>query len=217
MPAIKIHDIGRLNRERLGDPYLSSEDERFETIRTIIAETPSLMAILTSIRDLELPDSWLVSGGIYQTVWNALTDRPASHGIKDYDIIYFDGSDLSFEAEDIVIRQVEAKLPSLAGQLETRNQARVHLWYEKRFGQPYAPLSCSMEALTNYAAKTHAVAARLRHDGKLDIHAPFGLSNIFAMRIVPNYTLDNSKTHAEKGKRMQANWQELNVMSWQRP
>ncbi|MEP0235802.1 nucleotidyltransferase family protein [Roseibium sp.] len=173
------------------------------------------MAILTTIKSLELPDAWLVSGGVYQTVWNALTERPAGHGIKDYDIIYFDGADLSYDGEDAVINAVGTGLPLLADRLETKNQARVHLWYEKRFGRPYPPLSCSMESLTYSASRTHAVAVRLRDDGRFDIHAPFGLSNIFGMRLVLNHAFDNRQTYQEKGARMKEQWPELELVPWQ--
>jgi uncharacterized protein len=199
----------------LGNPYVTSEDERLAALRQILQETPVVMAILAAVRDLHLQDGWLVSGGIYQTVWNALTGYPYDHGIKDYDVVYFDGSDLSYEAEDHVIKLVEGQLPPLANKLEIRNQARVHLWYEQRFGSSYSPLSCTLESLTTYASKTHAVAARLRQDGGLDIHAPFGLANIFAMRLVPNYAMNNRKTHEEKGVRMKALWPELDVVPWE--
>jgi hypothetical protein len=53
-------------------------------------------------RHLCLPD-WLVfSGAVYQPVLNHLTGRPLDYGIKDYDLAYFDPSDLSYEAEDAV-------------------------------------------------------------------------------------------------------------------
>ena len=44
--------------------------------------------------------------------------------------------------------------------VEVRNQARVHLWSEERFGQPYPRLSRSEEALSLFAARTHAVGVR---------------------------------------------------------
>lgn len=201
-------------RLRLADPYQAGEDERATALVAILRSLPDLMAILTAMRDLKLADAWLVSGGIYQTTWNILTGRPFDHGIKDYDIIYFDGSDLSYDAEDRIIKAVDAALPHLADKLETRNQARVHLWYEKRFGSAYRPLTCSIEALTNYASKTHAVAARLTGGGEIELRAPFGLSNLFAMRMVPNLALDNRKTHEEKSRRMAALWPELSVVSW---
>ncbi|EFO33083.1 conserved hypothetical protein [Roseibium sp. TrichSKD4] len=200
--------------ERLADPYRSSEDERKQSISAVVRSVPTLMRLLETMRSLDLPDCWLVSGAIYQTMWNIMTDRPHEHGLKDYDIVYFDGSDLSYEAEDRVIKKVEAALPDLADRIETRNQARVHLWYEKRFGCCYPPLGCSMESLVNYAAKTHAVAVRLDADERMHVHAPFGLSNIFAMRLVPNTALDNRKTHIEKGARMKVLWPELTVEPW---
>lgn len=60
-------------------------------------------------------------------VWNVVTGRPPTSGIKDYDVFYFDGGDLSWEAEAAVIKagwEVTAGLPA---EVEIRNEARVHL------------------------------------------------------------------------------------------
>lgn len=203
------------NYVRLRDPAKAGEDDRNAALEGIVHQSDVLPRILAAIRELELPDGWLVSGGLYQSVWNVLSGRPEGYGIKDYDVIYFDGQDLSYEAEDKVIKAMNAALPDLADKLEVRNQARVHLWYENRFGRPYAPLSCAMESLTTYAAKTHAVAVRLRQDGGLEIHAPFGLANIFAMRLVPNHVTDNRGTYTEKAERMQALWPALEIVPWE--
>ena len=199
---------------RLGDPYAFTEQTRLTRLSQILRAAPHVMEILKAVRDLRLPDAWLVSGGIYQTAWNVLTGRPLLHGIKDFDIIYFDGSDLSYEAEDAVIKEVEAALPDLASMIETKNQARVHLWYEQRFGRPYRPLDCSIDSLTTYASRTHAVAARLEGEDRLVLHAPFGLANLFGMRLVPNYSQLNPETYAEKAARMKELWPELTVEPW---
>ncbi|MDB5419338.1 MAG: hypothetical protein JWP50_2757, partial [Phenylobacterium sp.] len=97
----------------------------------IVRACPSLMQVLDTARDLQLPD-WLVfSGAIYQRVLNHLTDRDPDYGIRDYDFGYFDPSDISYEAEDVVIRRVAAAFePPLKAMVEVRNQARVHLWFE---------------------------------------------------------------------------------------
>ncbi len=34
--------------------------------------------------------------------------------------------------------------------VEVRNQARVHLWFEAHFGEPYTPLSSTAEALRRF-------------------------------------------------------------------
>jgi hypothetical protein len=210
--AVDTHKI--MDLQTLGNATAATEDQRIAALQKIARATPVLMRILQAVKDLGLPDGWLVSGGIYQTVWNVLTGRPTDFGIKDYDVIYFDGADLSYEAEDRVIRDMNAALPDLADKLEVRNQARVHLWYPKRFGRPYFPLSCAMESLTTYAAKTHAVAVRLGDGGAIDVRAPFGLVSIFAMRLVPNRSTDNRPTYDEKARRMTALWPELTVDDW---
>jgi len=157
-----------------------------DRMRAILRASPTLMRVMTVARDLDLPD-WLVfSGAIYQPVWNHLTRRPPEHGIKDYDLGYFD-PDTSWDAEDAVIRRVASHFaPPLRDQVEVRNQARVHLWFEDHFGEPYAPLADTAEALERFAAPACAVGARLERDGGLTIVAPFGLEDVFAMRLRPN-------------------------------
>ncbi|NVK35760.1 MAG: nucleotidyltransferase family protein [Rhodobacteraceae bacterium] len=198
---------------RLADPSQAFEDERKAALAQIIRTTPRLMEALEVIRSLELPDAWIVSGALYQTVWNHLTERAFDHGIKDYDIVYYDGSDTSYDAEDRVIQSVNAAAPHLAAVLEIRNQARIHLWFETRFGTPYPELSCALESLSYYAARTHAVAARLTDSG-LEIHAPFGLANVFALRLVPHYALNNRETYEAKAVRMKQLWPELTIIPW---
>jgi len=138
-----------------------TESEFRERLSAILTATPLLMQVLSVARRLCLSD-WLVfSGAVYQPVLNHLTGRPLNYGIKDYDLGYFDGSDLSYEAEDAVIRRVKAAFDEpLRSMVEVRNQARVHLWFEAKFGESYTPLSCTAEALERFTSATFAVGVR---------------------------------------------------------
>src|SRR3984893_10386129 len=81
----------------------ASESELRERLTAIARSTPALVQVLSVARQLTLPD-WLVfSGAVYQPVLDHLTGRPRDYGIKDYDLGYFDASDLSYDAEDAVI------------------------------------------------------------------------------------------------------------------
>ena len=152
----------------------------------IVEQSPTLMTVLRAVRQQELPDSLVFSGAVYQTVWNSLTERPASYGIKDYDVGYFD-PDTSFDAEDRIIRRVRAALdPSLRALVEVRNQARVHEWFPEKFGHPYTALSCTAEALERFVCPAFAVGVRLESDDTIAITAPFGLEDVFAMRLRAN-------------------------------
>jgi len=163
---------------------LSALETRLETI---LRGAPSLMQVLETARALALPDWLIVSGAVYQRVFNRLTGRDADYGIKDYDLAYHDAADISYEAEDVVIRRVAAAFePPLREQVEVRNQARVHVWFEGKFGEPYAPLGSSAEALERFVSPVFAVGARLGADDRIEIVAPFGLEDLFAMRMRPN-------------------------------
>jgi len=156
-------------------------------LEAIVRATPDLMHVLTVARGQGLPDWLIVSGAVYQPVWNHLTGRAPSFGIRDYDLAYFDGSDISYEAEDRVIRRVAAAFePPLREMVEVRNQARVHVWFPDKFGEPYTALTCSAEALSRFTATAFAVGVRLEPDDGLTIAAPFGLEDLFAMRLRPN-------------------------------
>lgn len=155
----------------------------------IIHGVPTTMRVLRVIRDLDLPDAMIFSGAIYQPVWNHLTGRAPDYGIKDYDVAYHDASDTSYEAEDVVIQRVAAAFePPLRELVEVRNQARVHLWFEKKFGadEPYPPLEDSAAALKRFVATAFCVGVRMEADDALSVFAPFGLDDLFALHLRPN-------------------------------
>jgi len=182
-------------------------------LEAIVQASPRLMRVLGIARDLDLPDWRIVSGAIYQTVWNALTGRDPDYGVKDYDLFYYDAADISYEAEDVVIRRAAKAYPAdLAPLVEVRNQARVHLWFEQHFGEPYAPLTCSDEALARFVGPAFAVGVRLEPDGRLDIAAPFGLDDIFALRIRPNPNRPRAKGWAKVTASARERWPELTIV-----
>jgi hypothetical protein len=188
--------------------------EALGRLERIVRSDPGLMCLLRQLRELGLPQWRVVAGCLYQTVWNVLTGRPRGTGIKDYDVIYFDDSDLSWEAENRVIGRVAAATQGCVGPVEVRNQARVHLWFERRFGCRYPALASADEALGRYASVVHACGVRLEADGRLAIAAPFGLDDLFAMVIRPNPVLNNSASHCEKARRAQLIWPEVTVLPW---
>lgn len=188
-----------------------SEPELRRIFLDIIWKTPDIKDALIRVEELDLPNWRIVSGALYNVVWNHLTDRPAMHGVKDIDLFYFD-SDTSWESEDAAIQKSIgfSKHPPI----EIRNQARVHLWYEQHFGHKIPPLTSVEEAIDVFACKTHSVGVHLKNN-TLDLYAPYGLRDIFALRLIPNPLRNNRATHEAKAKRALKFWPELTVESWQ--
>ena len=183
-----------------------------QRLEAILRDAPSLMGVMAIACDLALPDWMIFSGAIYQKAVNHLTGRDPDYGLKDYDLGYFDAGDLSYDAEDRVIRRAAAAYPApLDTLVEVRNQARVHLWFEDRFGEPYAPLASSAEALSRFTTTMFAVGARLEPDGRLSIFAPFGLSDLFALRLVPN-PLRRTKGFSRTAAAAMVRWPELTLV-----
>jgi uncharacterized protein len=195
-------------------PCCNQQEELAHRFAKIVRGDRDLAHLLAAARELALPQWRIVAGCLYQTVWNALTNKSARTGIKDYDLIYFDDSDLSWEAEDQVVRRVGARITDLPAPVEVRNQARVHLWFKQRFGADYPALRSADESLTRYSSVVHAVGVRLEADGRLDFIAPFGFDDLFGMVMRPNKVMDNQVSYEAKATRAKAIWSEVIVIPW---
>ncbi len=178
----------------------------------IVRADPGLMHVLTTVRGLGLDDWRVFSGAVYQSVWNAVTGRPVGYGRKDYDLGYFD-PDVSWDAEDLVIKRVAAAFDEpFRSEVEVRNQARVHLWFMDRFGEPYEPLTGTDQALARFVAPTFAVGVRLEADDTISIAAPFGLEDVFSMTLRPNPNRPLARGWDKAVASARARWPELTVI-----
>jgi uncharacterized protein len=178
---------------------------------SLALRNPVNAAITDELFRLALPDAWLVSGCLVQTVWNVLTGRAVDYGIADYDVFYFD-SDTSWEAEDAVIRKLQTALENLGVTVEARNQARVHLWYGEKHGVPYPPLPCSTEGIDRFLTKNTQIGIRRTSDG-YDVYAPHGFDDAAGLIVRPNHGPNfSAANYAQKAARWKALWPEVTVM-----
>ena len=173
---------------------------------------PVNAAIIDELHRLALPDAWLVSGCLVQTVWNVLSGRAVGHGIADYDAFYFD-ADTSWEAEDAVIRTLQERLGHLGAKVEIRNQARVHLWYPDKHGLPYPPLRDSREGIDRFLTQNTQIGVR-RAGGGYEVYAPHGFDDVAGLIARPNPGPNfSAANYAAKAARWKALWPELTVIA----
>ncbi len=165
--------------------------------------------LLGRARSLGLSDWWLTAGCIAQSVWNGLYGREPDHGILDYDIFYFD-RDTSWAAEDRVIASAFADLPIT---VQIRNEARVPLWYEEKFGVPFPPVARASDGIDRFPCGTVAVGIR-RSEDRFTIHAPFGLDLLLQGKLIPNPALQIPALYANKTARWMEVWPELAATPW---
>jgi hypothetical protein len=176
-----------------------------------VLRNPVNAAIADELLRLALRDSWIVSGCLVQSAWNALTGRAVDYGINDYDVFYFD-PDISWQAEDAVIRDLQGRLAHLGVTIEVRNQARVHLWYPEKHGLPYPALRRSTEGIDRFLTKNTQVGIRRGAHG-YDVYAPNGFDDIADMIVRPNPGANfSAANYAAKAARWKALWPELTVL-----
>ena len=183
----------------------------------MLERNQALTAVLSRAARMGLPGWYLVAGCLYQTVWNVVTGQQPEAGILDYDLAYFDASDLSWDAEDAVIRAGQEVFAGLPAPVQIRNQARVHLWYEQKFGLPCPPHESTEAAIDTFEATTACLGVRLEPGGRWRIYAPHGLADVFNLVVRPNPLLAPGHVYKTKAARWQKQWPALTVLPWPGP
>jgi uncharacterized protein len=163
--------------------------------------------------DVELADGWLTAGCLAQTIWNLSSGRDAGEGIRDYDLIYYE-RDTSWDAEDAVIQRVRRRFADLPIDIEVRNQARVPVWYEEKFGVQFGAVSKASDGIDRFPCATTAIGIR-KARGRYEVYAPFGLDNLFSGVLVPNRALDIPAAYRTKTTRWIRQWPHLRAVCWQ--
>jgi hypothetical protein len=182
-------------------------------LHVALRQNQCLADILERFDDIALPDAWLVAGCIAQTIWNLACGQPAELGIKDVDLIYFDAEDISVEAEAGHERRLRDLFRHLPIKLDVKNEARVHLWYQQRFGYAIAPYRSSADAIATFPTTATAVGVRRIHD-EFECCAPFGLADLFGLVVRPNKRQITRAIYEAKVERWRSIWPGLTILPW---
>jgi hypothetical protein len=141
-----------------------------------VTTDPVIAELLARLPSLGLSQCFLTGGCLFQAVWNRISGHSPGWGVKDYDIFYFDDRDLSWEAEDVVIRDARALLVDLKVNVEVKNQARVHLRYPQRFNAPCPQLTSSREGIDRYLITCTCVGIEV---ATWELYAANGLQEVY--------------------------------------
>lgn len=159
-----------------------------------------------------------------------MSDKDPETGINDYDLVYHDATDVSYEAEDAVIQAAKELYADIDADVEVRNQARVHLWYEAKHGKA-CPVHESVEdGIDSWISTSAMIGIRTVDDEKQNegqgsggngeckervwkVYAPRGLSEHFRMIVRPNSDLGTKEAYEKKAERWKAIW-DVKVEEW---
>lgn len=143
-------------------------------LKKIIQSDNWMISILKQVRKLELPDCWIGAGFVRNKVWDVLHQQTATP-LNDIDVIYFDLKNTSKE-NDIQLEEIlKQQEPNI--NWSVKNQARMHL---KHGHAVYA--NCE-KAISFWPETATAVAIRLNANNQLEHLAPYGLEDLFQLKV----------------------------------
>ena len=188
-----------------------SQDE--QNFLDLVCRNPVNSMLIERLPDLNVPDCHLVGGCLFQTVWNCLSGKRPDQDIVDYDVFYYDPSDLSWEAEDVVIRRAQLVFGASGVEVQVRNQARVHLWYGQKFGIACPPLRGVHDGIDHFLSQSCCFGVK-QIDGCMEVYAPHGFADLFSMTVRPNCRRNLPEAYYRKARRWVEAWPELQVLPW---
>ena len=186
-------------------------NEQIELLSEFVMTIDSLPQILNEIS--KLPDAWLGAGVIFQNVWNVMHGFALNTYINDIDILYWDDQNLTWQAENHYITALNKTFTTTKIPFDVKNIARIHLWYEKRFGIPKAEYFSVQESVSTWPVIGACMAMRIKN-GRLEFIAPYGFQDMFSLRVRPNKVLVNRVIYEKKSMDWQAKWPMLSIESW---
>ena len=199
------------------DGLNKSIDVQLEVFEKLISKNKKLMMILDILESYALENprfkNWYVgAGGVNQTIFNYYHGYESDYGIKDYDIVYFD-EDTSYEAEDVIIKDLEKRLKDIGIVSDIKNQARVHIWYNPKYGTDREPYTSCEDAVSSWGSTVTCIGIR-KENGNLVVYCPYGLNDLFSLTIRPVKRYFDKESYVERCKRWKAKWEKLNIVEW---
>lgn len=191
-------------------------DKQLEELIFILKENHPLMEMLEYIAELQLPNFYIAAGCVFQTVWNYQDGRDLNYEVKDLDVIYYHPGDLSIDTDMKYYEMIQeyARSHSIPYGVDVSNEARMHLWKEKKEGEKVLPYQNSEDAIGRWIATVHAIGITLE-DGNIKVYAPYGLSDIFSRTIRPIKHSGNSKElYNKKVMGWKNRFSKLTVVEW---
>ena len=178
-----------------------------------LQENPVVSDLLEHWGAVGLPDCWIVAGVVVQSYWNRVHELPAMHGVSDIDLIYYEPNDLTESSESREARRISEFFEHLGVRFDVKNQARVHLWYEARFGYPIEPYRSSAGAIDTFPTKAGSIGIRPTL-AEIEAYATFGFDDLLNMKVRPNKRQVTREIYWEKVSRWKELWPMLVIVDW---
>jgi hypothetical protein len=146
-----------------------------DKLKNILVTHTSLMRDLELVKSLKLPNWCIAAGYVRNFVWDFLHNQIKNTKLNDVDVLYYDLSDELEETEKHYERILKDKFSEYNWSI--KNQARMH--YRNNENR-YKSVE---DAMKRWPETATAIGITLDQENKIKIIAPYGLSDLFEMKI----------------------------------
>ncbi|MFT4007670.1 MAG: nucleotidyltransferase family protein [Lacrimispora sp.] len=194
--------------------YNQDIETQKQILFNIVLQNKVLFEIIKGSQSFGLEHYYIGAGCICQSVWNYQNGLELMYGISDVDFVYFDDKNISYEAEDCLIKAVKGRFSHLPVEIDVKNQARVHLWYKDHYGYELQPYDSLESAINSWPTTATSIGVRVSGED-LAVYAPFGLNDMFGQIVRANKTQITRETYLMKCEKWCSKWPGLHVIEWE--
>lgn len=169
-------------------------------LQRLLLDDPIRMKALYAVRALNLSDGWIGAGFVRDAVWDRLHGYGQRPVAGDVDVVWFD-SERSDPAQDSYLEE-KLSQQSSAFNWSVKNQARMH---QRNGNDPYLSTE---NALLYWPETATAVAVRVGNTHIIEIIAPYGLSDLFELRLRPTPQFEGEKLNIFRQRLTTKRWAE---------
>jgi len=180
-------------------------------LKQFIYSCPELMLRLQYLRHIHA-HAYLSAGVIRNLVWSILHHQSYGFDQIEIDVIFYDLNDQQGLKEQRLTELLKQKFPN--NEWDVVNQAYVHLWYKTDDANSISQYQSLFDALSVWVETATAIAVRLLENDDIEIIAPFGLNDLFELKLRWNKRLVSYPVFLARiqAKQFLTRWEKLVVV-----
>jgi len=172
-------------------------------LKEIIESDAWMLSVLKTVRELGLSDCWIGAGFVRNKVWDELHQMERT-ALNDIDVIYYNSTLCTKEQDKEIENKLKKDNPTL--NWSVKNQARMNI---RNGHKPY--LNCE-DAISFWPETATSIAVRLSKNNKIELIAPYGLADLFNLKVVPTPKFNLAiYTERMNKKKWNKKWPKLNI------
>lgn len=191
-------------------------EEQNKKVIEILSKNTKIMKILKFLYEMKVPNFYIASRSVFQTIWNYMEGNPLDNNIKDVDIVYFDQKHTTKEHEDTLEKKLKSFIEkeNINLDIDVHNEARMQLFKKPNENPNIDYYENAEDAIRFWTATVQAIGITMDGSG-LKVFATYGVFDIFSKTIRPiKHPICSKKLYYKKVKSWSKRFKDLTIGEW---